>query len=337
MGAGHERHRRAPAPAAARRHRLVHGQSRRLLVLAHALGQGFPRRGRLAALLLGRLAGREQPLRGQRAPVRLAARHPDPGPAPHLVPVHGRGEPARVPRLRAVGAAHSRAAQRGRARGGGRPASHRDGPPVRASADPPRHRRAAAALDAHGDLRRGAERQALPRTSRRGCRRARAARRGPSAGADRGRHDDPGGARTRARPRLRGRRRRRGLRAHRFLPRPPRHARRLSARRPQRGHGQPGPSGWRGVRAPAGGPRRRRRAGRARDLWRAPLAHRRLPRRDRQHAGIAASARDRDAGGGPGARALRLGRQPGAVGARRRGARARARAASSCACRSTCT
>ena len=66
----------------ARRHRLVHGQPGRLLVLAHALGQGLPRRARLAALLLGRLAGREQPLRGQRAHVRLAARDPDPRPAP---------------------------------------------------------------------------------------------------------------------------------------------------------------------------------------------------------------------------------------------------------------
>ncbi len=61
-----------------------------------------------------------------------------------------------------------------------------------------------------------------------------------------------------------------------------------------------------------------------RDLRRAALARGRLPRRDRQHAGVAAAARDRDTGRGADPGALRLGRQPGAVGARRRGAGARA-------------
>ena len=79
-------------------------------------------------------------------------------------------------------------------------------------------------------------------------------------------HGDPGGARARAGARLRGGRGRRRLRAHRLVPRPLRHARRLPARRAQRGDRQPRPARRRGVRAPAGRARRRRRAGRARDL-----------------------------------------------------------------------
>ena len=125
---------------------------------------------------------------------------------------------------------------------------------------------------------------------------------------------------------LAARRRRRRLRPHRLVPGPLRHARRLPPRRAQRRHRQPRPPRRRRVRPPADRARRRRRAGRPGHL-RPALALRRLPRRDRRHAGVADAARDRDAGRAADARPLRLRRQPGAVGARRRRARARARAA----------
>ena len=66
--------------------------------------------------------------------------------------------------------------------------------------------------------------------------------------------------RARARARLRRRRRRRGLRAHRLVPGPLRHARRLPARRAQRRHRQPRPPRRRGVRPPGDRARRHRRA-----------------------------------------------------------------------------
>ncbi len=55
-----------------RRDRLVHGQPRRVLLLASALGQGLPRRARLPALLHRLLPGRLEPLRRQLVALRLA-------------------------------------------------------------------------------------------------------------------------------------------------------------------------------------------------------------------------------------------------------------------------
>ena len=58
----------------------------------------------------------------------------------------------------------------------------------RQSADPPGHRRPAAALDAGRDLRRGARRPGVPRALRRGGRGARALRALPPSGGDRDAH-----------------------------------------------------------------------------------------------------------------------------------------------------
>ena len=74
--------------------------------------KGFLDGARHAALLHGRLAGREQPLRRVRAALRLAAAAPDPGPQAHALPADGRREPARLARLRALRAAGPRAAAR---------------------------------------------------------------------------------------------------------------------------------------------------------------------------------------------------------------------------------
>ena len=293
LGGGDERHRRAPAahPRRARPGvgRLVHGQPGRVQLQPHAVGEGLPRRARQPALLLRRVAGREQPLRRVGAAVRVAAARADPGPQPHGLPVHGRREPARVTRLGAVGAACARAAERDRrprrARRRGGPAPLRDRAPVRARRDPARRRRLAAALDAARDLRRGARRTAPRSHATCAAREALAER---ARGFDPERTEAvtgvPAETRARARARLRDRAERRRLRAHRILPGPLRHAGRVPARRAQRRHRQPRPPRRRGVRPAADRARRARREGRPRDLRQGALALRRLPGRDRQPA-----------------------------------------------------
>ena len=275
VGRGAGRHRRPPEGRArrarARVGRLVHGQPRRVLLLAHPVGQGLPGRDRLAALLLGRLAGREQPLRRQRAALRLAAGGPGARPHPHELHADGRGQPAGLARVGAQRAAGARAAARDhrarRADRGGRPATLGDGAPVRAPADPARRRRLAAALAAVHDLRGGARRRArispsgprAPRSSSgwRASTRRRRPSRAPACPAERVR--DAGA-------RLRRGRRRGGLRPHRLVPRALRDAGRLPARRAERRDREPRPARRRGVRATAGLARRDRARGSA---WRA--------------------------------------------------------------------
>ena len=180
-----------------------------------------------------------------------------------------------------------------RARRRGRPAPLGDRAPVRAPADPARHRRLAAAVAAAGDLRGGARR---PRSTssagptgadalERAVAAAHRPRRRPSAPASRAER-----VRELARDFAASRRRGR-LRAHRLLPRPLRHARGVPARRAQRRHRQPRPPRRRGLRRPADRARRGRRAAGPRHLRQAPLARRRLPGRDRQPAGDADARR----------------------------------------------
>ena len=224
-----------------------------------------------------------------------------------------------------------------RPRGRRRPAPVGDRAPVRARAGHARHRRVAAALDAAGDLRRGAREPTTssPRTPT-----------GADALADMARPFAPEetAARTgvpaetvRELARAMAEPGSRGVRPHRLLPRALRHARRVPDRRAQRRHRQPRQPGRRGLRPPADRARRRGREGRARQLRQGALALRRLPRRDRQPAGVAPAEGDHDARRAPDPRAVRLGGQPGAVRAGRRRARARRSASSSCASRSTST
>ena len=161
-GAGRDRRaaRRDSRAPRRRRGRLVHGQPGRLLVLAPALGQGLSRRARLAALLHRVLAGRLQPVRRQRVPLRLAVHRPDPRPRADRFPARGRRQPAGLARQRAQRAADQGPAARDhrprRPRRRRRPAPLGDGARLRARGDRPRRRRLDAALDARGDLRRGA-------------------------------------------------------------------------------------------------------------------------------------------------------------------------------------
>ena len=300
------------------RRRLVHGQPRRLLLLARAVGEGLSRRDRLAALLHGRVAGREQPLRGERAAVRVAARGADPRPQAHPLPAHGGGQPARLARVAAVRAAGARAAARDRPRGGGRPPQDRDRAPVRAPSRAPGQRRLPAAVADRHRLRGGPRRPGVPGALGDRGGRAGAAGPGVAAGGHGGAHRGAGAAGARPGPRLRRRRRRRRLRAHRILPGPLRHTGRLSARRPERGDRQRRPARRLGVREPAGGGRGPGRAGGARHLRQDPLPGRRLSRRDRKPPGLAAGRGDRDGWPGAGAGPVRVGRQPGAVGPQRR-------------------
>ena len=174
-------------------------------------------------------------------------------------------------------------------RRGGRPAPHRDGAPLRAPARAPRHDAWLLLSLLARDLRGGARR---PRVLAAHRPRARAPWSAPARGhppeATEARTGVPADRVARARARLRRRRVGRRLRAHRLLPRPLRHARRVPARRAQRDHRQPRPPRRRGVRPPAGRARRRRRAGRPRHLRQGALARRRLPGRDRQPARLAA-------------------------------------------------
>ena len=92
--------------------------------------KGFLDGARLAALLHRLLAGRHQPLRRQRAALRLAVHRPDPRPRAHRLPAHRRRQPARLARQRAQRAADQGPAARDRrprrARRRRRPAPHRD-------------------------------------------------------------------------------------------------------------------------------------------------------------------------------------------------------------------
>jgi hypothetical protein len=253
VGGGAGRHRGAAATYPGAQRGLVRGQPRRLLVLPRPLGQGLPRRPRLAALLLGRLAGREQPLRRERAALRLATPAPDPRPEAHRVPAHGRRQPAGLARLRAVRSPRARAAAQYRARGSGRPAPHRDGPPVRAPSDPPRHRRIPVAVADRDRVRGGAGRLGLPPALGRRGRRAGAPGACSPARGHRGAHRNPGCTSARAGPRLRGGGGRRSVRPHRLVPRALWHAGGVPARRAERRHRQRR-SPWRlGVRPAAGG------------------------------------------------------------------------------------
>ena len=246
---------------------LVHGQPGRVLVLAHAVGQGLPRRARLAALLHGRLAGREQPLRRQRAALRHAAGRADPRPARARASCSW-WAPTRSSRTARCCSAPRMREQLldDRARGG------------RVVVVDPRRTETARQFE-HLPVRPDTDAWLLlsmlnvifeegladedflaDRTERR--RRARAHGRGPFPPEEtEARTGVPAARVRRARARLRRGRRRRRLRAHGLLPRPLRHARRLPARRAERGHRQPRPPGRRGVRPPAGRARRRGRAG----------------------------------------------------------------------------
>ena len=80
IGAAAARHDRHPRPRVGR---LVLRQPGRLQLLARPLGEGLHGGPGLAPLLHGVLAGRRQPLRRERAALRLARARPDPRPAPH--------------------------------------------------------------------------------------------------------------------------------------------------------------------------------------------------------------------------------------------------------------
>ena len=116
--------------------RVVPRQPRGVVVRARGVGEGVRRRARLAALLLVRLAGREQPLRGERAHVRVAVARPDPRRRADGLPARRRREPVRVERERLQRPARARPdARRGRARrarGRRRPAADRDRAALRA-------------------------------------------------------------------------------------------------------------------------------------------------------------------------------------------------------------
>ena len=217
--------------------RLVHGQPRRLQLLAPALGQGLPRRARLPALLHGLLPGRRQPLRRLLAALRLAVRAADPRPRALRVPVHGRRQPARLARQRDERAAgQGPAARDHRPRRPGdrrRPAADRDRAAVRARRGQSRLRRLAAALDPAGDLRRvpAGSRGARRRGARgRGACGALAADFPPEETEAQTGVEPPSESATLARD-LAAAERLRDLRPHRLLPGAQRHAGQLPARR----------------------------------------------------------------------------------------------------------
>ena len=203
----------------------------------------------------------------------------------------------------------------------GRPAPLRDRPALRARRRPPRHRRLAAAVAAARHLRAGPRGRPGDQPSVPGDRAAALRRDVVRPGVDGGGHRHRGRHRPRARPRPGHRRQRRGLRPDRLLPGPPRHARRLPHRRARARHRQPRPRGRARLRRPRAAGRGDRPPAGHHDLRQASLAHRRLPRRARDLPGGGDGRGDDDARAGPAAHALRLGRQPGAVGAQRPRAR----------------
>ena len=202
------------------------------------------------------------------------------------------------------------------------PAPHGDGAPVRARRDPPRHGRVAAALDAAGRLRGGA--------------------RGPRlAGARRTGRRDAGRARARLRPGAHGGDHRRArAETVREL------ARAFAAAPSAAAYGRTGsclgrfgtlvaylldalnavtgnldrPGGAVFGRPPIALDDIGEKAGLA-TYGKVRSRFGELPRRDRQPAGDADPEGDHDAGRAPDPRVLRVGRQPGAVRARRRRAR----------------
>ena len=262
---------------------------------SHALWvKGFIDGARLAALLHGLLAGRRQPLRRQRAALRLAARCV---PIPDLhrtdVPAHGRRQPARLARQRADRAAdQGPAARRSSSAAGASSSSTRAAPRPRAHfehvADPARHRRLAAALAAAAcSSRRASPTRRRSRAQTTGC--GGAARPGARRSRPRRRRRAPASPPTTVRALARdlaGADARRGLRAHRLLPRAAsaRSSRSCSTRstlvdrqpRPRRRRACSG--------CPAIALDEVARAGRARHLRQGALAHRRLPRRARRAA-----------------------------------------------------
>ena len=197
------------------------------------------------------------------------------------LPVHGRREPARLARLRAVGAARARAAERRRrprrARGGGR---SRAAPRRRASTSTsrsvPTRTPGCCSRCCTSSSRRGS--RTAPGWSARGAGRrdaGRAARATSTPSARRRITGVPAEtvrelARAFAAAPERGR-----IRAHRFLPGPLRHAGRLPARCAERRHREPRPAGRCGLRPAADRTRRDRREGGARHLRQGALAHRR--------------------------------------------------------------
>ena len=203
-----------------------------------------------------------------------------------------------------------------------RPAPLGDRGRVRAPRDPPRLRRLAAALAAAGDLRRGprgrARRSSASRAAVDGLRRAR--RRAP-AEATEPPHRRRRRRGARARPRPRRRRARRRLRAHRLLPGAQRH--RSSPSCSTRSTSSPATSTARAARCSA----TRRSTSRAsptsrpRHLRQGALAGRRPARGARRAARLADGEGDHDPRPGPDPGAVRLRRQPGALGAERPRAR----------------
>ena len=273
----------------------------------------------LAALLHGLLAGRRQPVRGERAALRLAGARPDPRPAAHDVPADGRREPVRLARQRADGAAdqgpaarHRRARRPRRRRG---PAPQRDR--ARTSSTSPSgptrtpgccSRCSASLVEERLDRRGGA--RARDRPAGRACATSRSAsrprRRRPapaspptSCGSSRATWPAPTAPRSTGAP---------GSCLGRFGTLVVVPARRADAR-----DRQPRPRGRRRVRAPGDRARRGRPAGRPRHLRQGALAARRLPRRARRAPRLAARRGDDDARRGPDPRVLHERRQPGAV------------------------
>ena len=202
-------------------------------LLAPAVGQGLSRRGRLAALLHRLLAGRLQPLRRQRVPLRLAVHRPDPRPRADRFPARDRRQSAGLARQRPQRAADQGPAARDhrprRPRRRRRPAPLGDGARLRAPADRPRRRRLDAALDARGDLRARGSRTEARSSARRAAARSCAGSRGEfPPEATEARSGVPARAvRALARD-LAAADARRRLRAHRLLPRSQRHAGRAS-------------------------------------------------------------------------------------------------------------
>ena len=277
----------APRPAVGR---LVHGQPGRVQLLPHAVGQGLPRRARHAALLLRR---RRRTSTTASPPPRCSTarrwwcRSPTSTARDFLFmvganPLVSHGSVLSAPRMREqLNAIVDR---------GGRVVVV--DPRRSETARQYEHVAIRPDTDAwlllsmlHVIFAEGlADDAAL--AAQRARRRARWPRgRAVSARAHRGAHRRArrDGARS-SRATSPTRRQRRRLRAHRFLPRPLRHAGRVPARRAQRRHRQPRPARRRGVRPPADRARRGRRESRPRHIRQGALAHRRVPRRDRQPA-----------------------------------------------------
>ena len=264
--------------------------------------------------------------------VRHAAGGPDPGHRAHGLPLHGGGQPAGLPRVGAERPARARAPARDRGaaaagwcastRAARRPPSQFEHQPIRPDGDAwlllsmihtifDEGLADEGFLDAHTDgwseLRRFAADHPPEATE---------ARTGIAPERVRELARDFAGSESAAAYGRTGR-----------LPGALRHARGLPARRAERRDRQRRPPGRQRVRRPADPARRDRRADRARHLRRGPRALRRLPRRAGRDAGLAAPAGDHHPGRAPDPRAVRVRRQPGAVGARRRRAGGRLRGA----------